>query len=289
MARRPKLTDGTLPHKRYGVDLSKVVPDYIEPFTAYRAWQWDEDGIASLNNVRWTPKVAHVAACSRGPVWLDTQRPVNEHESPNTECTCGIYAGINLEHLSTDTDYAHRGIHGEVHLWGRVYVHSLGWRAQYAYPKFFVVPPNMLPFTVAEIQRRLESLIKYDCDIYLQKDLHPSRTGEKIPLWVKDYGYSQQGIGYLLEQASARQSESVIVKGLQVGDRVCVLGDDGGIGIVKIINDREFYYTLFNPNIFYRKRVKDVKWSDRNWRWETTGRGFVSGTVKSGFDPNPDR
>jgi hypothetical protein len=280
MPRRNSQRD--LPHQRYGVDLSKVAPDYIEPFVGYRAWNWNDEGITSLNNVPWTPKVAFEATCGRHspPEGGVCCFPVCEHTVPNIDCTCGVYSGINMQHLSADTDYMHRGIHGEVSLWGRVFVHTLGWRAQYAYPKFFVVPPNMLPFTVAEIQRRLESLIKYDCDIYLQKDLLPSRDGEKIPLWMKDYGYSQQGIGYLIEQASARQNENIIVKGLQVGDRVCVLGDDGGIGIVKMINDREFHYTLFNPNVFYRKRIKDVKWSDRNWRWETTGRGFVSGTLK---------
>jgi hypothetical protein len=287
MPRRNSQCD--LPHKRYGVDLSKVMPDYIEPFVGYRAWNWNEEGITSLNNVWWKPKVAHVATCTRevlgrsllySGVTVTTED--QSHAAPVEGCTCGVYAGINLEHLGNDTDYLHRGIHGEVSLWGRVFVHTLGWRAQYAYPKFFVVPPNMLPFTVAEIQRRLESLIKYDCDIYLQKDLLPSRDGEKIPLWMKDYGYSQQGIGFLLEQAQTRQAENVTVKGLQLNDRVCVLGDDGGIGIVKIINNREFHYTLFNPNVFYRKRVSDVKWSDRNWRWETTGRGFVSGTLKSG-------
>ena len=55
----------SLPHSRYGVDLSKVMPDYIEPIVAYRAWHWNENGITSLNNVPWTPKVAHVAACTR--------------------------------------------------------------------------------------------------------------------------------------------------------------------------------------------------------------------------------
>lgn len=274
-----------LPHSRYGVDLSKVVPDYIEPFVAYRAWQWNEDGITSLNNVWWTPKVAHVAACTRevlGRSLLYSGGGVEEldHPSPNEQCTCGIYAGINLEHLSTDTDYAHRGIHGEVYLWGRVFTHTLGWRAQYAYPKFFVVPPDMLPFTVAEIQRRLASLIKYDCDIYLQVDKLPSRDGKKIPLWVKDYGYSQQGISYLLEQAQTRQNENVNIKGLGVGDRITILGDDGGIGIVKEVNAREFYYTLFQPHVVYRKQLKHAKWNDRNWRWEATGRGFVCGVIQ---------
>ena len=120
-------------------------------------------------------------------------------------------------------------------------------------------------------------MIEYNCDIYLQKDKLPSRDGEKIPLWVKDYGYSQQGIGYLIDQAQSRQSECSMIRNLAVNDRVCVLGEKGGIGIVKSIEGKEFYYTLFNPNVIYRKRINTVKWSDRNWRWETDSVGIASG------------
>lgn len=263
-----------LPHSRYGVDLSSVMPDYIEPFVAYRAWHWNEGGITSLNKVAWAPKVAHVAACRSLVVTTEDLT----HVAPFEGCTCGVYAGINMQHLGDDTDYLHQGIHGEVYLWGRVHVCTLGWRAQYAYPKYFVVPPNRLPYTVVEIQKRLASLVEYNCDIFLQVDKVPSRDGKKIPLWVKDYGYSQQGIGYLIDQAQVRQSEHhALVRGLAVDDRVCVLGDKGGIGIVQKIENGEFYYTLFSPNVVHRKRVKDVKWSNRNWRWETTGLGATTG------------
>ena len=65
---------------------------------------------------------------------------------PSEDCTCGMYAGINLQHL-IDINYADQGIHGEVALWGRLQECSLGWRAQYAYPKFFIVPQDMFPYT----------------------------------------------------------------------------------------------------------------------------------------------
>jgi hypothetical protein len=35
------------------------------------------------------------------------------------------------------------------------------------------------------------------------------------------------------------------------------------------------YYTLFRPNVIYHKKVKDVVWNEQNWRWETTGTGFL--------------
>ena len=43
-----------LPHARYGVDLAKVPNTYIEPFTAYRAWNWTAEGVTSLNGALWT-------------------------------------------------------------------------------------------------------------------------------------------------------------------------------------------------------------------------------------------
>ena len=35
------------------------------------------------------------------------------------------------------------------------------------------------------------------------------------------------------------------------------------------------YYTMFSPNMIYRKPVKDVQWNEQNWRWETTGLGMM--------------
>ena len=52
-----------LPHARYGVDLARVPDTYIEPFVAYRAWNWTSEGITSLNGALWTPKVAFEATC----------------------------------------------------------------------------------------------------------------------------------------------------------------------------------------------------------------------------------
>ena len=51
--------------------------------------------------------------------------------------------------------------------------------------------------------------------------------------------------------------------------------DGGGIGIVHEIKGGDAFYTLFSPNVIYRKPVKDIKWNERNWRWETSGLGWV--------------
>jgi hypothetical protein len=209
-------------------------PDYVEPFVAYRVWNLTDEGITSLNGVLWTPKQAFEATCNLRDDWKSMYASVTsdearkfwkatEHCVPDPGCTCGMYAGINMQHL-IDIDYIERGIHGEVYLWGRLYRHSLGWRAQYAYPKYFVVPTNRLPFNIAEIQERLEMLVNFDVDIYLQKDKTPTVTGEKIPLWVKDYGYSQQGISFLIEKRKKWYDENPPREPRAPAPRVCALG-----------------------------------------------------------------
>ena len=208
-----------MPHARYGVDLAKVPDMYIEPFTAYRAWNWTAEGVTSLNGVLWTPKLAFEAACHYRDDWKwlvasattdETRKWLQskEHYVPNENCTCGMYAGINMRHL-IDINYIQRGIHGEVHLWGRLMRHTLGWRAQFAYPKFFVVPSNMVPVKVEEAQQRLAALVEFDVDIYLQPEHEACIGQEKIPLWIRDYGYSQQGISFLIEKWKQWNSKKI--------------------------------------------------------------------------------
>jgi hypothetical protein len=199
-----------LPHARYGLDLDKVPDTYIEPFVAYRAWNWTAKGVASLNGAPWTPKVAFEAKCEYREDWkslvasatTDEARKwleSKEHFVPNPNCTCGMYAGINLKHL-IDISYIRRGIHGEVWLWGRLCRHTHGWRAQFAYPKYFVLPVYMVPFDMTEAQKRFATLVEFDVDIYLQTERDARVGQEKIPLWVKDFGYSQQGLSLLIEK-----------------------------------------------------------------------------------------
>ena len=69
-------------------------------------------------------------------------------ELPHPDCTCGIYAAKNIEHLR-QFGYERRGIQGEVYLWGTVVEHKLGWRAQFAYPKSLFLPPDAIPFTLS--------------------------------------------------------------------------------------------------------------------------------------------
>jgi hypothetical protein len=274
-----------LPHARYGVDLAKVPDAYIEPFTAYRVWNWTTEGITSLNNARWTPKVAFEATCQYREDWKwlvasassdETRKWLQskEHYVPNENCTCGMYAGINMQHL-IDIGYIQRGIHGEVSLWGRLEHNTLGWRAQYAYPKFFVVPAIMIPFEIADAKRRLDMLTEFGVDIYVQPKRDAQVGQENIPLWVREFGYSQQGLSLLIEKRKKWYSEHPNAPTLAVGDRVAVFGSESGIGIVQKIEGDDMWYTMFGPHTIYRKSVKDIKWNDKNWRWETNGLGAM--------------
>jgi hypothetical protein len=247
-------------------DYIEQVPDtYVEPFTAYRAWNWDSEGITSLNSARWTPRV---------PFEATTAQCGQNHPVPDANCRCGMYAGINMEHLIS-IGYIERGIHGEVSLWGRLYRHTLGWRAQFAYPKFFIVPANMIPHDMTEAQKRLATLVEFDVDIFLQPERDAHVGQENIPLWIRDYGYSQQGLSWLVDKRVAWYTDNPLKHTLVVGDRVAVFSmDGGGIGVVTEIVDGEMYYTMFSPNTIYHKKVTDVKWNEKNWRWETSGTGF---------------
>ena len=150
MPRVAKRGGRPLPHARYGVDLAKVPDTYIEPFTAYRSWNWTAEGVTSLNGELWTPKEAFEATChyaddlrsmkAAAPNTPEARKfwDKHAHNVPDPGCTCGMYAGINMQHL-IDINYIERGIYGEVSLWGRLCRHTLGWRAQFGYPKFFVV------------------------------------------------------------------------------------------------------------------------------------------------------
>lgn len=287
MARAAK-RGAPLPHARYGVDLSKVPDTYIEPFVAYRAWNWLADGtLTSLNQAVWTPRQPFEATCAhaernQGMLAACSSPAAKEfweqqaHRVPDPDCTCGMYAGINMQHL-LDINYIQRGIHGEVHLWGRLMRHTLGWRAQFAYPKNFVVPADMLPYRLDDAQKRLASLVEFGVDISLQP-LETAKVGQQtVPLWVPDYGYSAQGVEFLVERARKQNAFKLEAKKLKPGDRLAVftaLGSGGGIGVVKGIDGGEVSFTLFSPGMVYHKKLKDVVWNERNWRWETTGTGF---------------
>jgi hypothetical protein len=252
-------------------------PDYISPFTAYRTWHWEPDGtLKSLNGIQWTSKEAHVAVCNHR----------KSHPVPDLGCSCGIYAAKHWKHL-IEIGYGGYGIHGEVALWGTIEECHLGYRAQYAYPKFFCIPPNMLIYPAAkedsteepsmrDTEKRMEILIAYNVDIFVMVSSQPKPDVEKVPLWIKDFGYSAQGIDFIRNYVQRIYSfkDDRAVDDPAVGERLCI--KDVGIAIVSAVNGKDVTITLFNQTVHRIPRER-IRWHSRNNRWEsdTTGTSTV--------------
>lgn len=136
------------------------VPDLSHYITGYRAWRItyrvrgqarivDTEERVDLTRVR-KQRVDRVTLNSMvagtREAWLRKQKAVascrhrHDHhrhlEAPQRDCSCGIYAKPTLVD-AIEYGYSERDpaiVYGAVALWGRVIVHTEGWRAQYAYP-----------------------------------------------------------------------------------------------------------------------------------------------------------
>ena len=115
------------------------------------------------------------------------------HDAPQFNCTCGIYATKNLDHLRRSQYWQYGSIHGEVFIWGSVVEHEQGFRAEFAYPKTLYLSPETLPVAVKEIQNRMEGLIPYSCDFFI------AQKGSRIPLWGKGSGLDAAGLEFLMD------------------------------------------------------------------------------------------
>ena len=193
------------------------VPDYISPIVGYRVWTWNTTGLKSLCGERWHPGQSLAARC-RASAILGRDKATNDvHDSPYAHCTCGVYAVKTLHHFRS-AGYERYGIYGEVYLWGTVVEHEFGYRARFAYPKTFVLPPDTLPFTSAAIQARLQGLIAFGIHIFM------ADANGNIPLWTKHSGWNPTGLDYLIEIGKESYVRSPQDRILKKGDRLAVLG-----------------------------------------------------------------
>jgi len=261
------------------------IPDYISTIKAYRTWQWDAEGVASLNCERWIPGEAMTAMCvaRRAPSF-----GIPPHKCPDPKCTCGVYAAKDFKHL-VKIGYADHGIHGEVELWGTVMEHRLGYRAQFAYPKSFTVPEDMLPYQMPEIENRLMMLSLYGVPIFYslwQKPETKDYEKTRVLLWDKEIGFTPEGVQVLTERAKVWYSYRREEKRVQVGDRVSI--KDKGIAIVHAeIDDKRVHLQLYNRMLIEAQR-ENIFWSLRNNRWETDQMGYAvsrsgNGTITKAF------
>jgi len=225
---------------------------------AHRVWRWDDTGLKSLNGEPWLPDRPVEARCRVAPAARHVSVVDRPAEVPNRNCTCGLYAAKNLEHLR-QLGYASYGVCGEVYLWGIVVEHRLGWRAQFAYPKSLGLPLELLPFTLAELNARLQTLIAFGTDIFVL------RNGENIRLWKHCAGYDANGLDYIIslrrEHYIRQQQERTLGK----GDRVAFLGR--GIAVVQQA-DREVAVVALGNRVSLRIARKNIVLNKQNMRWE---------------------
>jgi hypothetical protein len=227
------------------------IPDLILPIVACRVWRWDTSGLKSLNGKRWSPGQPMAAKCG-------ARQAHDAYETPHLDCTCGVYAAKNLEHLR-QLGYEGRGISGEVHLWGTVVEHELGWRSQFAYPKSLFLPPDLIPSDTKEMEVRLKALAEYRADVFILGG------GRKIPLCRRGSGFDAAGIDYLIGKRTQYYDRRQRDRTLMRGDRVAVLGR--GIAVVERAGDREVYAVLWNK-LTLRIARREIRWDQRNMRWE---------------------
>jgi preprotein translocase subunit YajC len=239
------------------------IPDYISPVVAYRVWRWDDTGLKSLNGELWCagrPLEATCRAAVPGIVF-GCERPVHgAHELPHPECSCGVYAAKSIEHLR-QFGYEGRGIQGEVYLWGTVVEHKLGWRAQFAYPKSLFLPPDVVPFALAELDARLDTLIVFGVDIFVLRD------NEGVRLWKNGSGYDAAGLDYIIRLRQKHYLRQKRERTLKKGDRVAVLGR--GIAVVEQTDNKEALVVLGNRHVVRIAR-KGIVLNQQNRRWETS-------------------
>jgi hypothetical protein len=237
------------------------IPDYISPVVGYRVWRWNAAGLKSLNGEPWFPGRPLAAGCraaARGTIVGRTRAVHGAHEPPHSDCTCGVYAAKNIEHLR-QFGYERRGIHGEVYLWGTVVEHKLGWRAQFAYPKSLFLAPDAIPFTLREIAARLKTLIAFGVDIFILGD------HESIRFWKNGSGFDAAGLDYLIKKRKEYYVRRQRERTLKKGDRVAVLGR--GIAVVEQAGNKEVVVVLWN-RLVLRIARKDIVLNQQNKRWE---------------------
>ena len=129
-----------------------MIPDYCDALTAYRAWTAHENGllVGQTHEEPWPPYEPFHARCGRvqGAGIREHVKDGRWLPAPVWGCDCGVHALKSLEaaearyHTGGPTyivvglgeQQKHHTVWGAVKIWGRIIEHSLGYRAEFAYP-----------------------------------------------------------------------------------------------------------------------------------------------------------
>lgn len=145
------LPDRVMGHEAAGRLTSKII--------GYRGWTLDGYKLRSANHQQhggfWNigPNKAQCriearrAFLSQGSPWmlgaLDVgQHAPPDHDAPHPDCECGLYAYFDVHRENNPHGFDTDLIWGAVAAWGRVEVHSSGFRAEYAEPVVLAYSPR---------------------------------------------------------------------------------------------------------------------------------------------------
>lgn len=210
------------PKSQIGAALDAPIPDVVAPIVGYRAWKWDTQGLHSLRGIDW-PAGGHVTAeCLASKFnWLsqrayhaatnwgdgEADPPTRCNNSPSDpvpddqpdlihgEYGCGLYAYATLEDAwkNLHADSPNTTIIGEVELWGKVWPHEKGYRAEHARVKALYRTPNDDGKNVVEIADVLADHYGVEVkDMPLGQDqrvaLEIEANDERHTRWMASYG-----------------------------------------------------------------------------------------------------
>jgi hypothetical protein len=107
--------------KNVGVDLT-------EALIGWKCWNMSDDNkLQTQGETVWTPDEPLESRCT-------VAHFSPRHSAPHPGCNCGVHGATER---STAEGYGK--VLGEVYGWGRYCRHEAGWRAQFAYPKSFLL------------------------------------------------------------------------------------------------------------------------------------------------------
>jgi hypothetical protein len=161
-----------------------AAPDLAAAVVAFRSWRLAGERLMSpFIPCRWQDRVMH-ATCfdanrtlTRSVGWLE-----EPHRSPHQACQCGIYA----YHTPGPRSWFGEAYwcEGVVSTWGRLVVHTDGFRAEHARVEALAVPDGRQRFGAANIRRAAADL---DVPVLAHDELESfaARLGGGVPVALR--------------------------------------------------------------------------------------------------------